>query len=177
MESLQNILKIIEEYDVLPDLGPLGVEGIVPLNPARYPAYLAGSACGSDPSYGLYDSLMTPGVNLVDAYEYLDTSRSVQEYAQRLETLTRDTFYVNSLCESGEEVGSFTAGLYANQCCEEYMKERILAANEQLTFEQDLQIALTRRKMQDAILETKHLTYDEALFLINLSYVTEKITP
>lgn len=85
------------------------------------------------------------------------------QHGQRLDQFLKDTAYVNALSELGGDAGAFTAGLYANQCCEAYMTERVLAANTKCSLEQELEIALTRRKMQEAILETKSMSYMDAL--------------
>jgi hypothetical protein len=48
---------------------------ILPLNPVRWPAFIAGSAMTSDmPEFG--DKIQTPFHNLVVAKEFLETSKS-----------------------------------------------------------------------------------------------------
>lgn len=164
-DYLDELLDFIQEYDVLPDV-PVA-NALVPFNPQHWPGYYAGSVLSSDEGYNAVESLATPAFNLIELYEYLDESPTTPVFMQRVDRVVRDTAYVNTLAELGSKVagetGAVAAGIYANECCEAYMTERILAANTELSIEQRFEIAITRRKMQEAILNTKGMTYDEAL--------------
>ena len=79
-------------------------EALVPINPGRWPAYLAGSAMASDmPEFG--DKISTPFTNLLTAKEYLETSQSDVQWRDRLWKVIEDTFTINGASELGGEVG------------------------------------------------------------------------
>lgn len=111
-------------------------EAFVPINPARWPAYLVGSSMASDmPEFG--DKISTPFTNLLTAKEYLETSQSDVQWRDRLWKVIEDTFTVNAASELGGEVGSFGAGAAANKIADKYMEEMvetsfILTASEKL---------------------------------------------
>ena len=71
-----NAIEAAEETPFLANYFPnIFAEALVPLNPQRWPAYLAGSAMASDmPEFG--DKVATPFTNLLTAKEYLETSQS-----------------------------------------------------------------------------------------------------
>lgn len=69
-------IEVIEEIPFLGQYFPnLFAKGLVPLNPRRWPAFLAGSAAASEMGeFG--DKLQTPVSNLIIANEYLETFKS-----------------------------------------------------------------------------------------------------
>jgi len=69
-------IEVAEETPFLAEYFPnLSAKALVPLNPRRWPAFVAGSAAASDmPEFG--DKIQTPFNNLVVAKEYLETSKS-----------------------------------------------------------------------------------------------------
>ena len=99
-------------------------EALVPLNPQRWPAYLAGSAMASDmPEFG--DKVATLFTNLLTAKEYLKTSQSNVQWRDRFWKVVEDTFTVNGALELGGELCSFGAGAAANKMADKYMKEMV----------------------------------------------------
>jgi hypothetical protein len=110
---------ILEEY--FPNLF---AEALVPINPTRWPAFLAGSASASDMSE-LSEKLRTPFENLVVAKEYLETSQSDIQWRDRIWQVAQDTTTINFSCELGKEVGSFGAGIASNKIADGYMNEMI----------------------------------------------------
>lgn len=99
-------------------------EALVPLNPQRWPAYLAGSAMSSDmPEFG--DKVATPFTNLVTAKEYLETSQSDVQWRDRFWKVFEDTTSINLSCEAGQDLGSFGAGAAANKMADKYMEEMV----------------------------------------------------
>lgn len=167
---LDQIMEIISESDVIPN--PPVAEALVPFDPSKWPAYCLGVTASSDPNYGLTESLETVGMNFVELYEYLDECQTTEEWVGRIKTVARDTAIINSGCVFFGDAGAVVGGAYANQRLEDYMTERVLAANSQITIEQEFQIQLTRRMMQSAILETKGMTFEEAEEICNEKGIT-----
>ncbi len=96
-------------------------EALVPLNPRKWPAFVAGSAMASEmPEFG--DKIQTPFNNLLVAKEYLETSQSDVQWRDRIWQVSQDTFSING---AGEDLGSFGAGAAANKIADEYMDEMI----------------------------------------------------
>ena len=120
-----NAIEAAEETPFLANYFPnIFAEALVPLNPQRWPAYLAGSAMASDmPEFG--DKVATPFTNLLTAKEYLETSQSDVQWRDRLWTVIEDTFTVNGASELGGELGSFGAGAAANKMADKYMEEMV----------------------------------------------------
>ena len=102
-----NPIEAAEDTPFLVDYFPnLFAEALVPLNPKRWPAYLAGSAMASDmPEFG--DKVATPFTNLLTAKEYLETSQSDVQWRDRFWKVVEYTFTINGASELGGELGSF----------------------------------------------------------------------
>jgi len=99
-------------------------KALVPLNPHRWPAFAAGSAMASEmPEFG--DKIQTPLNNLVVAKEYLETSKSDEQWRDRFWQVIQDTVSINGACEMGENLGSFGAGAAANKIADDYMDEMV----------------------------------------------------
>ena len=120
-----NAIEAAEETPFLANYFPnIFAEALVPLNPQRWPAYLAGSAMASDmPEFG--DKVATPFTNLLTAKEYLETSQSDVQWRDRFWKVVEDTFTVNGASELGGELGSFGAGAAANKMADKYMEEMV----------------------------------------------------
>jgi len=100
---------------------------IVPYNPRRWPAFVAGSAMANDmPDIG--DRIKTPLDNLQVAKEYLETAQSDVQWRARLWQVAEDTTSVNFSCEFGDAVGSFSAGVASNKIADGYMEEMVNTA-------------------------------------------------
>jgi hypothetical protein len=69
-------IEAAEDSSFLSDYFPnIFAEALVPLNPRRWPAYLAGSAMSGDmPEFS--DKVAAPFTNLLTAKKYLETSQS-----------------------------------------------------------------------------------------------------
>lgn len=78
-----NAIEAAEETPFLADYFPnLFAEALIPLNPRRWPAYLAGIAMASDMlEFG--DKVATPFTNLITAKGYLETSQSDVQWRDR----------------------------------------------------------------------------------------------
>lgn len=100
------------------------VEGLVPLNPYRWPSFTAGSSAASDMP-DLQGKLGTPFVNLQIAQEYLATAQSDVQYRGRLWQVAEDTATINAMCEIGGEPGTFASGAMANKVADQYMNEMV----------------------------------------------------
>lgn len=100
------------------------VEALVPLNPYRWPAFIAGSSSTSDLP-DLTGKLGTLFANLQVAQEYLATAKSDLQYRDRLWQISEDTVAINSMCEIGQEPGSFLAGAAANKIADKYMDKMV----------------------------------------------------
>ncbi|MDX5585574.1 MAG: hypothetical protein QNK20_11805 [Aureibaculum sp.] len=101
------------------------VEALAPINPRRWPAFMAGSAMGSDMP-DLQEKLQTPFNNLIVAKEYLETSQSDTQWRDRLWQFTEDTMTINAASELGGYAGSFAAGATANKIADGYMEEMVI---------------------------------------------------
>ena len=94
-------------------------EALIPVNPVRWPAYAVGS------SYFDHASLMEKGLgrsikNFRTSCDYLATAHNDSHYNTRFQTLTQDTFVVNSMCEIGGTPGAWLAGGFANNMANAY---------------------------------------------------------
>ena len=120
-----NAIEAAEETPFLADYFPnLFAEALIPLNPRRWPAYLAGSTMASDmPEFG--DKVATPFTNLLTAKEYLETSQSDVQWRDRFWKVVEDKFTVNGASELGGELGSFGSGAAANKMADKYMEEMV----------------------------------------------------
>ena len=100
-----NAIEAAEETPFLANYFPnIFAEALVPLNPQRWPAYLAGSAMASDmPEFG--DKVATPFTNLLTAKEYLETSQSDVQWRDRFWKVVEYTFTINGASELGGELG------------------------------------------------------------------------
>lgn len=102
-------------------------QAIVPVNPIHWPSFTAGSAFSSEMP-DLVDKIATPINNFQVAQEYLETSQSDIQYRDRFWQLSEDTSIINSMSESGEEIGSFAAGILSNEMANRYVDEMIETA-------------------------------------------------
>ena len=120
-----NPIEAAEDTPFLADYFPnIFAEALVPLNPQRWPSYLAGSAAASDmPEFG--DKVATPFTNLLTAKEYLETSQSDVQWRDRFWKVLEDTTSINLSCEAGQDMGSFGAGAAANKMADRYMEEMV----------------------------------------------------
>ena len=167
-----NAIEAAEETPFLANYFPnIFAEALVPLNPQRWPAYLAGSAMASDmPEFG--DKVATPFTNLLTAKEYLETSQSDVQWRDRLWTVIEDTFTVNGASELGGELGSFGAGAAANKMADKYMEEMV-----ETSFTLKASEKLNQRIYQKFVMLLQFLTYAQQLdfkidFLGDTSYRT-----
>lgn len=97
---------------------------IVPINPDKWPAFVAGSAMASNmPELG--DKIKTPLNNLVVAKEFLETSKSDIQWRDRLWKLIEDTTTINFSAEIGRDLGAFGAGGASEKIADGYMDEMI----------------------------------------------------
>ena len=99
-------------------------EALVPINPHRWPTFIAGSALASEMPE-LADKVQTPIENLIVAKEYLETSQSDVQWRARFWQVTEDTVTINLCCELGKDAGSFGAGAMSNKIADRYMDEMI----------------------------------------------------
>lgn len=118
-------MEVVEDTPFLAHYFPnIFAEALVPLNPRRWPAFVAGSTMASEMSdFG--DKIQTPFNNLLVAKEYLETSQSDVQWRDRIWQVTQDTFSINGACEIGEDLGSFGAGAAANKIADGYMDEMV----------------------------------------------------
>ena len=99
-------------------------KALVPLNPRRWPAFVAVSAAASDmPEFG--DKIQTPFNNLIVAKEYLETYKSDIQWRDRFFKVFEDTTTINMSSEIGNDVGSFAAGATANKIADKYLDEMV----------------------------------------------------
>ncbi len=117
---------IRQDYNILQEYFPsMFAEALVPVNPMRWPSFIAGSAMASDmPEFA--DKIKTPFENLVVAKEYLETSHSDVQWRDRLWQVAEDTTTINLSCELGDVVGSFGAGAASNKIADGYMNEMVM---------------------------------------------------
>jgi len=120
-----NPIEAAEDTPFLANYFPnIFAEALVPLNPRRWPAYLARSAMASNmPEFG--DKVATPFTNLLTAKEYLETSQSDAQWWDRFWKFLEDTTKINLYCEAGQDIGSFGAGAAANKMADKYMEEMV----------------------------------------------------
>jgi len=99
-------------------------EALVPINPRRWPGFVAGSAMASEmPGSG--DKVATPFTNLVTAKEYLETAHSDIQWRGRLWQIAQDTATINFASELGGDAGSFMAGAASNKIADGYMNKMV----------------------------------------------------
>ena len=99
-------------------------DALVPINPFKWPAFMAGSAASSDMP-DLSGKLGTPFANLQVAQEYLETALSDVQNRDRFWQLSEDTVTINAMCELGGTLGSFSAGTLSNKMADRYMNEMV----------------------------------------------------
>ena len=118
-------IEVAEDTSFLANYLPnIFVEALIPLNPRRWPAFVAGSAMGSE--FEEFDEkIKTPFNNLLVAKEYLETSKSDIQWRDRFWQVIEDTATVNGACEMGDDLGSFGAGAAANKMADRYMDEMV----------------------------------------------------
>ena len=116
-------MEVAEDVPFLAQYFPnMFAQALVPFNPHRWPAFIAGSAMANDmPEFG--DKIQTLFNNLIVAKEYLETSLCDVQYRDRIWQVTKDTFSINGSCEIGKNLGSFGAGAAANKMADRYMNE------------------------------------------------------
>lgn len=108
---------------------------LAPLNPHRWPAYVAGSAMSAQTGQpGKSDmatqltfeqKLKTPLDNLNVMKEYLETAKSDSQWRGRFWQVLDDIQKVNLASELGGDVGAFAAGAAANTIANSYVREMI----------------------------------------------------
>lgn len=99
------------------------VNGLVPINPYRWPGHAIGSAMASDmPDF--LDKIKTPLDNLQVVREYLATSQSDIQYRSRAWKVAEDLALINIIAETND-LGPFATGMMANQFANWYMDEMI----------------------------------------------------
>lgn len=138
-EIAENQLPFLAEY--FPNFF---AEGLIPVNPRHWPAFVAGSAMASDmPEFG--DKLKTPLENLRVAKEFLESSKSEIQWRDRFWKVAEDCIGINAACELGEDAGSFGAGCAANKIADKYMNEMV---NTELTLDPYEQLNMKCYKRQ-----------------------------
>jgi hypothetical protein len=100
-------------------------EALVPVNPRRWPAFMAGSTMSSEMT-DIKDKLQTPLDNLRVAKEYLETSQSDLQWRAWIWQIAQDTATINIASEQGDVVGSFGAGAASNKIADGYMNEMVI---------------------------------------------------
>lgn len=100
-------------------------EALVPINPARWPAFTAGSVMASDMP-NIREKLQTPFNNLLVAKEYLETAQSDIQWRDRVWQVAEDTGIISLTAQLGSDSGSFLAGALSNQMADTYMKEMVI---------------------------------------------------
>lgn len=73
----------------------------------------------------LEDKLLTPFNNLESAFEYVTTSQSDVQFRDRVWEVLEDTATINSMCELVSELGSYSAGMLANEMADKYTEKSI----------------------------------------------------
>jgi hypothetical protein len=159
-------------HDPFPGFPLPGVDGLAPLNPRRLPPYLLGSILTSDldvrtPKISWLDLLKQPLYNLEAAADYLDNSRTTEEWGERWGEVISDTFFINALAETSD-IGAYSAGYYANLVNQKYYQETLDGRLEDMnkllprTFESQLHKAYNRRvELQKRY--DQGLTFDQIL--------------
>jgi hypothetical protein len=102
----------------------LFVQGLVPLNPYKWPSFIMGSSTITDMP-DLQGKLGTPFLNLQVAQEYLATAQSDVQYRGRLWQVAENTVTINAMCEIGGDPSTFASGAVANKIADQYMNEMI----------------------------------------------------
>ena len=100
-------------------------EALAPINPRRWPAFMAGSSMSSGIPASK-DKLQTPFNNLLIAKEYLKTAQSDTQWRYRFWKVAEDTATINIESEIGGDVGSFGAGTASNKIADSYMAEMVI---------------------------------------------------
>jgi len=100
---------------------------LVPLNPGRYPAYIARTGYFDDFRFAergidrAFENVQTSLDYLATAHNYLHYN---ERYNERCRTLFQDTGIVNLMSEIGGTPGSFLAGGVANELANNYQVSR-----------------------------------------------------
>ena len=118
-------IEIGEETPFLAQYFPnLFAKALIPINPAKWPAFAAGSVMASDmPEFG--DKVTTPFNNLLVTKEYLETSKSDMQWRARAWQVLQDTVNINVASEVSDPVGAFAAGATSNKITDHYMDEMV----------------------------------------------------
>ena len=122
MSDNGNIDSILHNFndlmEVLDFLKIPSAEALIPLNPKRLPAHIAGSILGQDLQNA--DSLIAkPFNNLKVSKEYLTTAHNRSHFYSRAREVAQDTIRVNACGEWGE-IGTAGSGVYANWAANKY---------------------------------------------------------
>ena len=99
-------------------------DGLIPLNPTKWPEFIASSALQSDPRIQP-NNVLQAVENLEATFEYLDSAHNVTHSKDRWTKVGFDTAVVNAACEIPGALGTIFAGSYANQMAEQYVQEII----------------------------------------------------
>lgn len=102
----------------------LFAEALIPINPHKWPSFVAGSAMASNMP-DLIDKLDTPRQNLIVAKEYLASSKSDIQWRDRVYKVVQDTVSINFSCELGGDLGAFGAGAMSEKISDGYMDEMV----------------------------------------------------
>ena len=122
MSDKENIDYILHNFndliEVLDFLKIPEAEALIPLNPMRLPAHLAGSIIGQDLKNA--DSLIAkPFTNLKITKQYLTTAHNRSHFYSRAREVARDTLDVNAYSE-WSLVGNAGSGVFANWATNKY---------------------------------------------------------
>lgn len=134
LESQENSCK-----NTLESTSTYVADALVPINVNKWPAFIFGSAAGSDMP-DLSAKLGTPFANVQVAQEYLATAKSDVQYRSRFWQVVEDITTINAMCEMGGNTRSFAAGAMSNKIADKYMNEMVeteltLNLNEELNME------------------------------------------
>ena len=99
-------------------------EGLIPLNPTKWPEFLVSSAIQSDPRIQP-NNILQAVENLEATLEYMDSPHNITHWKDRLTKVAFDTSVVTAACEMPTALGTIFAGSYANQAAEQYVQEII----------------------------------------------------
>lgn len=101
IKAMEEILEITEETLFLTRWFPnFFAEALIPINPHKWPSFIAGSAMASEMP-NLIEKLDTTRQNLIVAKEYLASSKSDIQWRGRAHKLFQDTGTINFSCELG----------------------------------------------------------------------------
>lgn len=123
--SSKDIINSKSEKNTAKRSSSIFADALVPLNPRRWAAFMAGSSMASDMP-DTKDKLQTPFDNLRAATEFLETSQSDLQWRARFWQIIQDTTTINIASEFGGDVGSFGAGAASNKIADGYMAEMVI---------------------------------------------------